>query len=256
MHPAFALRKAECGAFVAIEQGAGLNADLRHAVVGTVLQIAKKPLDERHWNEVAHVVELEVGLKRDADHLAVLHHRTPAVARIDCRVGLDEQVRVHARMDVGAELDARDHALGVRQLLPAKRVAIGLHPALQLWEFSEGQWHQPLIKRRIAHLKQGEVRVMRNGCDLGDERFGHRGFVDEQHPGVADHVRAREDQSRLHQKARSRVGLRGLHAPRSRPVRTLLVVSEPHHRLLHHLHLTRGGVEQCGGNNEKSEDEG
>ena len=98
-------RETKKGSLVAVEQGAGLDADFRNAVVGAVFEVAQKPLDERHRNEVAHIVELEVGLKCNPDDLALLHHRSAAVAWIDCSVCLDEQVRIHSGMDIGAELD-------------------------------------------------------------------------------------------------------------------------------------------------------
>ena len=96
---------------------------------------------------------------------------------------------------------------------------------------------------------------MRDRHNLGDEGFGNRRLVDQQHPGVADDMGTGENQPRFHQEARTGAGLWRLHAPRGIPVRTLLVVRETHHRLLHRLRLAGHGV-QGGRNSEESKEEG
>ena len=95
-----------------IEEVAVGQGQIHIVVVVAILHILQKPLDHRCGNHIAHILcdISAVALECDADDLAVLHHRSTAVAGIDGCIDLYGEVGIHAGVRVGLEVDARNDA--------------------------------------------------------------------------------------------------------------------------------------------------
>ena len=130
------------------EERRRLEARVREAVVAAVLQVREEVADDRDGDEEAHVVGAREALEGDAHHLAVLDDRAAAVAGVDGRVRLHDEVRVGAAVHVATRLDARDDAGGRGDVLPAEREAVGDDPRARARERAQGQGAQARGRRR------------------------------------------------------------------------------------------------------------
>ena len=152
------------------QQRRGGEPRVGEAVVAAVLQVGEEVVDDRDRDEEAHVVGARKALERDADDLAVLHHRSAAVAGVDRGVGLDHEVLVGAAVDVAARLDARDDARGRGDVLSAERKAVGVDARAGARQRPEAQRLQALRERGIVDPQHREVAVVARRLDRRDVR--------------------------------------------------------------------------------------
>ena len=95
---------------------------LRFAVVNAVFDVGEKMLNFLDGNQIADVLRVLNQAKHQANQFAVGYRRAAAVAEIERGVDLDAQAG--GLVVVVGELDARDDALGYRELRAAGRIAV------------------------------------------------------------------------------------------------------------------------------------
>ena len=193
-------------------------------IVMPVFDVLEEAIDHRRRDHVAHILRhpTVVTLEGHAHHFAVLQHRPARVARIDRRINLNGQMRIHARVAVRAEVDARNHTACDRDALAANRVADHAHLRVQLWDAAQLEGAQLVEVRAIDCLYNRQVAVMR---DVNDARRMRRWIVrraNDDACGIAHHVSVRQEAILPNHEARARSARRLTRIPR------LPVIGEDH----------------------------
>ena len=153
---------AKGGALCRVEHGKIGRGEVHVAVVGPVLDVLEEAANNRCRNHVADILShgAAESLESDADNLAVLHDRTPAVARVDRGVDLDGKMAVDFGVAVGLEVDPGDHAGGDGKAVAADGVAVGADRGFQGGDAAELEGFGPLEKPFVINAEDGEVAIV------------------------------------------------------------------------------------------------
>lgn len=104
-------------------------------------------------------------------------------------------------MRIALDLNSRDHATGVRDLLAASRIAHADHGGPDCGKVPKLQRLQPVEEGRVVHFKKGEIAIM---PDVRNPRLEGAGILIAAHkdlPGPRDHMRIGHDATSLDHKA-------------------------------------------------------
>ena len=186
------------------------------AVVFSILHILEKTLHHRHGNHVADILRdiSRIALEGHANDLAILHHRSAAVAGIDGGVDLDGEVGIHSGMREGLEIDPRNDTASDGQPLASDRVSVNGYDGLDLGQAAEFERRRAIEKLGLVDLQQREVAIVRDmeharGVGLRVAFFG-----DCQEARVADDMGIRHDPVAINHKSRPHAGKDRAWAPR------------------------------------------
>ncbi len=151
------------------------QARIGNAVIGAVFDIGQEMIDDDGRDKVARVFESMRAFECHADHLVVLDDGTAAVAGIDRSIGLNGEKGAIADMHIALDLDARDHAPGIRDLLATGRKAVSNHGRSDFGKRTKLEGLHALVefrivlpRRRIDHPDDREVNIVRDEFDLGE----------------------------------------------------------------------------------------
>jgi hypothetical protein len=183
-----------------------------------VLEVVQEVTDHGHGDEEPHVVEAGESLERDAHHVAVLDHRSAAVAGVDGGVGLHHEVRVDSAVHVAARLHAGHDPRGGRHVLPAEGEAVGEDAASRPGQAAEAQRLHSLAEPPVGHAEHGEVAVVADGLHGGHVGVRLVGAAHQHLAGVRHHVGVGHDSVPLDQEPAAQARLHPLLLPGQAPV--------------------------------------
>ena len=198
-----------------------------------VLHILEEASNHRGRNHVTHILRHipPEPLKRHANNLVRLHHRSATVAGVDGGIDLDGKVRFPSGMRVRVVVDPTHHTPCHRQPIPPNGKAIHTNDRFQIRYPTNRQCRRSLEKLGILNLHQGQITVMRHMEDFRRilPRIClplHRDIA-----RTADHVGIRQNPIPLNHKPRSPTRTHGAGIPRQ-PIIPYLCGHFDHHDVL------------------------
>eukprot|EP00467_Chlorarachnion_reptans_P013574 CAMPEP_0114494834 /NCGR_PEP_ID=MMETSP0109-20121206/4871_1 /TAXON_ID=29199 /ORGANISM="Chlorarachnion reptans, Strain CCCM449" /LENGTH=223 /DNA_ID=CAMNT_0001671913 /DNA_START=998 /DNA_END=1666 /DNA_ORIENTATION=- len=194
------------------------------------LDVLEEVLDDRGGDDVPDVLRVVQRLERDPDHFVLPYGRAAAIPGVYRRVDLDREERFLG-VRVLADPHAADDALGHADVVPAGRVPHHVHVVLQVGDGTELQGDQPLPEGVLVDRQDGQVALVSDVEDPGDELLARPVLADPHDALERDPVRVAQNPPAGDDEAGARGGVLPLHLPGQREVRLRVRAVDLHHAL-------------------------